>query len=455
VTIIITSGHSASGFQIAHATLSLAGLGAPHSFGPEAHTPMRLHEDIIRIQEEENGPPLTQLAPSRPWHARGTDLLAANGGRAHWGWADSYAMWLMDFWTINEPRARFVLVYSSPECAIGEQLLEGPEQIEVVADLLHKWSIANTELLRFHLRHPGKCLLVNSEALIGHSDTFLAKVNDAFACTFDAGAAVVSASAPHSLVAAALAKPFTDNSREATSLYRELESASDLPLGTASARHLREAAWTEYFTGGAAKAPSDTHAQNAAQLEHENKLLLLELEQAKQELDSLFIKCENFAAARHSVLRLVDQTTRPVEVCIDLRHDVHGENWYEAEMDGRWAGPRDVSTVRIFPVCWERLEVRIEVIDGMDVEILSSTSLSLNGVPIRTAPDWVGFPCLLVGQFEPASIPEAPLWEFKFHFPKLLSPSDVGAVDQRRLALRIQSMTLRRIQGLDERLFRS
>jgi hypothetical protein len=452
VTIIITSGHPASGFQLAHATLTLTGLGAPHPFGPEAHTPMRLHEDIVRTQEEENGPPLTQLAPSRPWHARGSELLAANGGREQWGWADPYAMWLMDFWLVNEPRARFVLVYSSPEYAIGKQLLEGPDQIAVVADLIHKWSIASTELLRFHLRHPGKCLLVNSEALPSRIDSFVAKVNDNFFCTFELGAAVDSATGPHSLLAAALAKPFTDISREATSLYRELESASDLPLGTASGRHLREAAWMEYFAGRSANA---TSATDAANLKNENKLLLLELEQAKQELDGFFNKCEDLAAARHSVLRLVDQTTRPTEVCIDLRHHVHGENWYEAEIDGRWAGPHDVSTVHVFPICWERLEVRVEVSDGMDLEILRGTSLSVNGVMIPTSPDWVGFPCLLVGQFELASVPEAPLWEFVFHFPKLLSPSDVGAADRRRLALRVQSMTLRRLEGLDARPSRS
>lgn len=135
-----------------------------------------------------------------------------------------------------------------------------------------------------------------------------------------------------------------------------------------------------------------------------------------------------------------DQLT---EAVIDMRRDIEGENWYYVEPDGRWAGPDEVSSIRLPALGARRYEVTLDVSNAMAREILCGMKLYLNGMQLEISEDWDTYPALVRGCFDAAEITECAVWEFRFLFPKLASPAEHGMGDQRMLAICLSSIKLR------------
>ena len=89
-----------------------------------------------------------------------------------------------------------------------------------------------------------------------------------------------------------------------------------------------------------------------AELTQENELLMLQLHQVQEELEHYFLQWQELSdkgvASAEETTAFINRfwcKHQPSEVVIDFRDEIEGDNWYDAEPDGRWAGPGKVSTV--------------------------------------------------------------------------------------------------------------
>jgi hypothetical protein len=539
VKIILTCGYAHSGYATAHEALVAAGLSDALPSRRESMAPAELHESIFKAHELDatRFSSVSQLAPGKVWQELAVDLFMGNLEQQHWGWSDPRAVWLLEFWKSFDPQIRFLLVYSTPETAVGELLQNKAGTAEEVAQAVDSWIATNAELLRFYHRNPERSILVNTAAALHAPARVVEKAREAFGLgglelppTHEANQASVSA------VAASLAKALIEERADAVALYRELESSADLDGATVAADAEKLRAWDEYTElrshldnmakeaieyaeqaaqlrmqraeleqrlaeaqpKGITQAHDLTQAQaaltaseaeigklkskgeefeqkaealqlqlNKAQqdagqaanpgleeknreIAQENELLLLQLHQVQEELERYFLECQKLAGNGGSGRGLPScgqgpYPYQPVEVLFDLRREFEGDNWYYAEDDGRWAGPGMLSTFTIPALGRGRYEIRLEVIDAMDFEILTGMQVSLNGERIQTAVDSHEYPAIVQGEFSTDGLAQGDIWEFQFGFHKVISPAERGSDDQRVLAIRSRSLQFRLI----------
>jgi hypothetical protein len=178
-------------------------------------------------------------------------------------------------------------------------------------------------------------------------------------------------------------------------------------------------------------------------LAQENELLLLQLHQVQEELERVFMQQQSAPAAQARTAALPVFGSQAVELLFDLRQDFDGENWYQAEHDGRWAGPNEASTFRMAALHGGEYELQLDVVDAMEPDILFGMEVLFNGAPVTVEAGWEGYPALVQGRFRADS--GESVWEFRFKFPRLVSPSERGSDDHRRLAVRMRSLRLKAI----------
>jgi hypothetical protein len=251
VKIVLTCGHPYSGFELAHAALVTAGLEQAKPSRRELLAATELQSKILASCEVGSilSETVTQLSPGKMWQALALDLMMANLEADCWGWGDASTARLLDFWADIDGQVRYVLVYSSPEFALGQMLRNRVVCPESVDKALAEWSAFNTELLRFYNRHRERCFLVDSKALLHETARF---VNDV---TAGLGLGIGQLPAGYypdvsgvSTVACGLAKGLVEDHRGSSALYRELESSADLTSAALSEPRSAEiSAWIEYL----------------------------------------------------------------------------------------------------------------------------------------------------------------------------------------------------------------
>jgi len=140
---------------------------------------------------------------------------------------------------------------------------------------------------------------------------------------------------------------------------------------------------------------------------------------------------------------------------VDLRNRIVGRNWYEPEIDGRWAGPGPVSMLVLPAVKPGRYQIGLEIVDAIAPEVLKGVQYKLAGKPVYFADaypqGWLTqalgkrrhYPIKLVAEVQ--LLPEqcASDLELEFSFVKLISPASRGSADQRMLAIRLKNVTLK------------
>ena len=203
--------------------------------------------------------------------------------------------------------------------------------------------------------------------------------------------------------------------------------------------------------GASAAELTQLRSQNT-EMAKENELLLLQLHQVQEELENYFLKYQEIAGkGQHESEQLTFQSQfwhehQPDEVVIDLRREIDGANWYYPENDGRWAGPGEVSSIKVPSLRSGKYKVQLDIVDAMEPEIVVGMDVTLNGTQVETGKDWLGYgyPAVINAWFSTEVIPENPVWEFQFRFPKLISPAQIGSnsEDQRNLAIRLRTLKL-------------
>lgn len=189
----------------------------------------------------------------------------------------------------------------------------------------------------------------------------------------------------------------------------------------------------------------------AEELSQENEFLLLQLHQSQEEMEHYFVQSQELTrkereqADQLTAHAALWRNSQPAEVSYDLRHEIEGENWYPAEADGRWAGPGDISSIKVLPPGTGQYELQLDVVDAMEPDILQNMEVSLNGMSIPLGKDCEAYPAVVLAQFSTEAIVEGPAWEFKFMFPRSVSPRRHGSNDSRSLAIRLRALRLRKL----------
>ncbi|GAA5124097.1 hypothetical protein GCM10023212_23410 [Luteolibacter yonseiensis] len=120
-----------------------------------------------------------QQIPADPlWNDLPLDLTLGNVGQGLWGWADTQAIFCLEYWSSFDSKTVFALIYDEPHHSLSESMLyEAAEPDETrLRFLLDNWTAYNGALLRFFLRNPDRCLLANARQILAAPDFFLSEL---------------------------------------------------------------------------------------------------------------------------------------------------------------------------------------------------------------------------------------------------------------------------------------
>lgn len=181
ISLCIT-GHSAAAIAAAHAAFTAAGMTPARGLERDPHINFSTwHERVYQALEqrqsepgEEEGNGVRDAHPAnmgRLWEQLANDLFLANMDAQVWGWADAKSLGLLDFWLELDASTHFVLLVTSPEQMLAEhlgRLSREPEPsvpAQLMDRLLAQWQVAHQGMLRFALRNPKRCILVQADEL--------------------------------------------------------------------------------------------------------------------------------------------------------------------------------------------------------------------------------------------------------------------------------------------------
>jgi len=138
---------------------------------------------------------------------------------------------------------------------------------------------------------------------------------------------------------------------------------------------------------------------------------------------------------------------KPQSIVVDMRGDIVGENFYNAEGDGRWTGPGKESVV-IFPSLHPgSYEVRIKIVDEIISDLIENTEFSFNTQKLDILV--TGTPGCMSVQATTSVLPShaLPFCYIVIRTPAVYSPAVNGLDDKRVLGIRIQQISLNMITG--------
>ncbi|MCK2097516.1 hypothetical protein [Thauera aromatica] len=117
------------------------------------------------LAKHAGGSAVTQLG--RLWEQLAADIFLGNLDTPTWGWCSPQSLALLDFWHHFDPHLYFVLVCVPPQHALAHAIAN-PADGTTPDDVLQRWYGAHQTLLRFHLRHPERSMLVLADDALTH-----------------------------------------------------------------------------------------------------------------------------------------------------------------------------------------------------------------------------------------------------------------------------------------------
>jgi hypothetical protein len=199
---------------------------------------------------------------------------------------------------------------------------------------------------------------------------------------------------------------------------------------------------------------NEAQVQSQLQLESakaDQDLISLQLHQVQEELERCFAKYQKLEKGHTGFVAEFWRTHQPQTLSVDLRRRLFGDQWHEAEIDGRWTGPGALSTIEIAPLAPGRYLLELDIVDAMEREAIAEVSVELDGRSYPVSTEYVGndhaFPAIcsaVVEITDPA--PDAPL-QVGLRLPRTRSPAEQGSADERQLGLRVQQLRLIRQGG--------
>lgn len=455
--VILCTGSPHSGHEQVFDLLVQAGVATAKPTSKDVLTPQTLQAQLLRSLEFDlsGAGPLNQVVPGKLWEQLAADLLLANINSSVWGWADHQTAVLMDFWQNFDPQVRLLLAYTAPQDYLAQTLdltrLPTPQAVTLALDQWTRW---NTALLRYYYRHPECCVLISSQQAMEQPQAMLSALASQWQLS-ELGTSAVSHAPAHGHLQLYLINQLIDPQHPALGLSQELDCAALLPR-VASANPQGEAtpiaAWSDWVGMRAERMQTAQVAAQLADHQRESELLLLQLHQVQEELEHYFLLYQELQQQQQSNANgFVSDFWRmhqPAEVCVDMRRGVVGSNWYYAEADGCWAGPALVSSVQMPPLQPGIYTLALDVVDAMHRDIVQNMLLEALGQsvhfeiePLTAEAD---YPLVCKAQLCIAPDTQPAPWHINLRFTHLVSPAESGADDNRHLAVRLQTLRLRK-----------
>lgn len=192
MTSLCITGLSDSAIEVVDQALQAAGVAPAQTAQRDSELSFaswhdRVYKSIEQGQGESSADAgsLTELpAMGRLWEQLASDLFLSNIQTPLWSWSNAKSLGLLDYWLAFDAGIHFVLVATSPEQMLAENLaklaVDNTDHKKSLAampveSLLAQWHKAHHAMLRFSLRHPERCILVLAEDLEQHELVSAAK----------------------------------------------------------------------------------------------------------------------------------------------------------------------------------------------------------------------------------------------------------------------------------------
>lgn len=192
----------------------------------------------------------------------------------------------------------------------------------------------------------------------------------------------------------------------------------------------------------------------------ENALILQQLHQVQEELEHYFQKYQVLSSTKPPGAAPakvgVRDATVAYDTVVDMRNFVDGQNWYNAEHDGRWTGPTEVSTLRLPAVAAGDYRLEFDIVDAMSRDILTGLSVKLDGKPLKLRGSKVfsgsklRLPFMRRRKLTYPQVVTADVRldgtgrgsELEFTVPETISPVLRGSRDDRHLGIRLRKIAI-------------
>lgn len=232
---IIVVGHPYSSFRSIEETLCRCGMQPSRLSRIQNLTPQQIGEHLQNQIEDipAAGGSVGQIIPGGLWDGLALDLYLANSDLPVWGWADSKALRLLDYWKSADPKIKFVLAYNAPDSAFAMAFAGQKPRDEEKSGFFREWCAYNSALLHFYHRNSSSCLLAHAEVFLSMPEqcveTVAAKLGIELSSK-DALSGATSASFSSAALYRYLAKELLGECHQATAMYAELQASADFPL---------------------------------------------------------------------------------------------------------------------------------------------------------------------------------------------------------------------------------
>ncbi|NHZ64909.1 hypothetical protein [Massilia genomosp. 1] len=219
--IFCISGAPGSDLSLIENIFTTAGVAAPKT--PRTDPVLNFSRWHGEVLSAENNFERSLKHPGRLWEQLAGSLFLENLSTPLWGWADAASTWLLDFWREFEPAMHFILVCQSPQRALSLALSQGMDCDP--AAVLGTWHRYHQELLRFHLRHPERSLLVDAGQCEAAPKKLIDACGDQWRLTFPGAVAQACPPTAVSPLSSYLARQLCQQHADVDALQAEIQSS--------------------------------------------------------------------------------------------------------------------------------------------------------------------------------------------------------------------------------------
>ena len=184
---ILIVGHESSHYKDLEQILFSYGMAQAKPSHNYQMTPIELCVKLLSTDNTTNS--FYQKKPKKIWDNLAFDLLFANSKQSFWGWADSNAISLLEYWANFDEDIIFILTYDRPYHAIKNllTLIIDNNLIDnsLIQEKITEWIDYNKILIAFYHKYKKRCLLVNGEQAIHSVNDYIDSLSQKFSCNIN------------------------------------------------------------------------------------------------------------------------------------------------------------------------------------------------------------------------------------------------------------------------------
>jgi hypothetical protein len=175
-----------------------------------------------------DGPTLDTDAVGETCVTQVQTILGACRDSKPWGWADTRSIWLLNWWRAVDTEIQFVLAFETQHDLLVRLVKTGIVQDNIQAAVV-EWMNLTRELLRFHLRHPGRSILVRAHACLANPRALVHELAARWNCPLECGDYPALLEPPPDAVVRLIAASMASEFPECEIFAQELD-VSEFPL---------------------------------------------------------------------------------------------------------------------------------------------------------------------------------------------------------------------------------